>query len=148
MRVRQQGFTLIEMMVVAALVGVLAAIAYPSYSQYQKRAKRSAAETYMLDLTNRQQQYFLDQRIYAGDATCTTAGITTLASPVPSEVSGFYDVCVIQAAGPPPTFQIRSTPKAGTMKAGDGVLAIDQSGTRYLNGSVATGTALEKWQGR
>ncbi|HEY2815861.1 MAG TPA: type IV pilin protein [Casimicrobiaceae bacterium] len=144
MRVRQRGFTLIEMMIVAALVGVLAAIAYPSYSQYQKRAKRSAAETFMMDVANRQQQYFLDQRIYAGDTTCTTTGLATLSVTVPVEVSGFYDVCIIQAnATPPPTFTIRATPKAGSMMAGDGILTLDDRGNKLVGGVVS-----EKWQGR
>jgi len=140
---RIRGFTLIEMMIVVAIVGVLAAIAYPSYQEYQKRARRSAAETFMLDLANRQQQYFLDQRSYAGATTCTTAGLTTLNVTLPTEVAAFYDVCIMQGAGPPPTFTIRSTPKAGTMMAGDGVLTIDQSGTKLVGGAVS-----EKWQGR
>ncbi|HYT97847.1 MAG TPA: type IV pilin protein, partial [Casimicrobiaceae bacterium] len=84
---RIRGFTLVEMMIVATLVGVLAAIAYPSYQEYQKRARRSAAETFMLDLANRQQQYLLDVRSYAGATTCTTAGLTTLNATVPAEVS-------------------------------------------------------------
>ena len=140
---RIRGFTLIEMMVVVAVVGVLAAIAYPSYKEYQKRAKRSAAETLMLDLANRQQQYLLDQRSYAGATTCTTAGLTTLSVTVPTEVSTYYDVCVSQGAGPPPTFTIQSTPKAGTMMASDGVLTIDQSNNKLVDGAVS-----DKWQGR
>jgi type IV pilus assembly protein PilE len=139
---RIRGFTLVELMIVATLVGVLAAIAYPSYQEYQKRARRSAAETFMLDLANRQQQYLLDQRSYAGATTCTTAGLTTLNVTVPAEVSTFYDVC-IQAGGPPPTFTIKSTPKSGTMMAGDGDLTIDQIGTKLVGGA-----ASEKWQGR
>jgi type IV pilus assembly protein PilE len=97
----------------------------------------------MLDLANRQQQYFLDQRTYAGATTCTTAGLTTLNVTLPSEVSAYYDVCIMQGAGPPPTFTIKSAPKAGTMMAGDGDLTIDQSGTKLLGGAVS-----DKWQGR
>jgi len=136
---RIRGFTLIEMMIVVAIVGVLAAIAYPSYQQYLKRSSRTAAETFMMDLSNRQQQYFLDQRVYAGATTCTTAGLTTLNVTVPAEVSANYDICVIQAAGPPPTFRIDAAPKAGTIMAGDGTLSLDQAGTK---------TPANKWEGR
>jgi type IV pilus assembly protein PilE len=136
---RTRGFTLIEMMIVVAIVGVLAAIAYPSYQQYLKRSSRTAAQTFMMDLSNRQQQFLLDQRVYAGATTCTTAGLTTLNVTVPTEVSANYDICIIQAAGPPPTFRIDAVPKAGTIMAGDGTLSLDQAGAK---------SPPSKWEGR
>ncbi|HEY3180911.1 MAG TPA: type IV pilin protein [Casimicrobiaceae bacterium] len=137
---RTRGFTLIEMMVVVAVVGVLAAIAYPSYQQYLKRSSRTAAQTFMMDLSNRQQQYLLDQRVYAGATTCTAAGVATLGvATVPPEVSANYDICIIQAAGPPPTFRIDAVPKAGTIMAGDGTLSLDQAGAK---------SPPSKWEGR
>ena len=129
---RTRGFTLLEMMIVVAIVGILAAIAYPSYQNYLKRSNRSAAETFMLDLANRQQQYLLDQRSYAN-------GLATLTSSTPAEVSAVYDVTVTSAGGPPPTFTISAVPKAGTIQAGDGTLTLDQAGTKL---------PANKWEGR
>ena len=61
----QRGFTLIEMMVTIVILGVLVSIAVPSYQQYIIRGKRSAAQSAMLDIANREQQFFLANRAYA-----------------------------------------------------------------------------------
>ena len=119
-------------MIVVVIVGILAAIAYPSYQNYLKRSNRSAAETFMLDLANRRQQYLLDQRAYA-------ASVATLVSSTPAEVSAVYTVTVASAAGLPPTFTISAAPKAGTIQAGDGTLTLDQAGTKL---------PANKWEGR
>ena len=141
-RMRNRGFTLIEVMIVVVIVGILAAIAYPNYQNYTKRSNRSAAETLMMDLANREQQYLLDNRAYLGGGA---SAVTTLLSPspVPVEVSKYYDVTITAAAGPPPTYTITATPKSGTVMAGDGVLTLDQAGTKLVDGAVS-----DKWQGR
>src|SRR5688500_9870500 len=59
-RMQSRGFTLIELMVTVAIVAILAAIAYPSYTNYIVRSNRSAAQGYMLELSNLEQRYLLD----------------------------------------------------------------------------------------
>jgi type IV pilus assembly protein PilE len=129
---------LIEVMIVVVIVGILAAIAYPSYQNYLKRAARSAAQTLMLDLANREQQYLLDNRSFLGGGA---SAVTTLLSPVPvpPEVSVNYDLSIAAAAGPPPTFTVTATPKAGTIVAGEAAFTLDQAGTKLPAG---------KWEGR
>ncbi len=51
------GFTLIEIMIVVAVIGILAAIAYPSYNEYVRKTKRVAVESEMLDIAARLQRY-------------------------------------------------------------------------------------------
>ena len=62
-----RGFTLLELMITVLIVAILAAIAYPSYQSYLARAYRSEAYTALNQWANLQEQYFLDQRRYAGD---------------------------------------------------------------------------------
>ena len=60
-----RGFTLIEVMVTVAILGILAAVAYPSYVQYVAKSGRSEGIVALVDFANRQEQYFNDQRQYA-----------------------------------------------------------------------------------
>ncbi len=63
----QRGFTLIELMVVIAIVGLLFAIAVPSYTDFITRTKRATAKSFLVALADRQEQFFLDNKRYAID---------------------------------------------------------------------------------
>jgi len=63
----QRGVTLIELMVVAAIVALLAAIAYPSYTRYIIKSKRSVAQSALLQVADRQQQFFMDNKTYSAN---------------------------------------------------------------------------------
>jgi type IV pilus assembly protein PilE len=119
---RQRGFTLIELMVVVAIIGILASIAYPLYGNYLIKGNRSAAQSHMLEVAQAQAQYFADNRAYAGS-------IDDLSMETPAAVSLKYDVEIDTSEGPP-GFTITATPKAGTSQHGDSVLTINNSGTR------------------
>lgn len=122
-RSMQRGFTLIELMVTVAIVGILAAIAYPSYQNYMIKSRRASAQAHLMDIAQRQQQYLLDVRGYAADLA--TLNVTT-----PSNVSTNYTITIATPAGPPPTFTITATPIAGTPQATDGPLSINNTGVK------------------
>jgi type IV pilus assembly protein PilE len=116
------GFTLIDLMIAVAIVGILAAIAYPSYINSIIKANRRNAQAAMMDFAQREQQYLLDQRSYGTKAQVGYG--------LPTEVSKFYNVDAVASAGPPPGFVITASPKSGTTQAGDGDLTLDQLGAK------------------
>ena len=65
----QRGFSLIELMIVVAIVAIISAFAYPSYQRYVIKAKRSVAQNALLQVADRQQQFFMDNKRFAADVT-------------------------------------------------------------------------------
>lgn len=63
------GFTLMELLITVAIVGILASVAYPSYSDFVIRSNRSEAQRELMRFANLQEQVFVDRRSYAADMT-------------------------------------------------------------------------------
>lgn len=120
---RARGFTLIELMIVCAIIGIIAAVAYPSYTNYVKRGHRVAAQTHLIEVAQRQQQFFADSRSYG-------TSVEDLNMTTPDEVSRHYTISVDLEDGPPPSFTITATPVVGSAMAGDDVLSIDSNGDK------------------
>jgi len=68
-KTEQSGVTLIELLIAIVLLSIIAASAYPSYTQYVVRAKRTAGKSMLLQVADRQQQYFMDNKRYANSLT-------------------------------------------------------------------------------
>ncbi|MBT6123762.1 MAG: prepilin-type N-terminal cleavage/methylation domain-containing protein [Halieaceae bacterium] len=124
----QRGFTLVELMIVVVIVAVLAAVALPAYQDSVRKANRGEAQSYLMEVAQRQQLYFNDARSYA----------TKLVLDVkePARVTNNYTVVFDSQAGPPPTFTITLTPRAGTTQANDGVLVINNTGLKTRAGAA------------
>jgi len=66
---KQRGVSLIELMIVVAIVAIISAFAYPSYQRYVIKAKRTVAQNALLQIADRQQQFFMDNKQFAADMT-------------------------------------------------------------------------------
>ena len=68
-KTRQRGVTLLELMIVVTIVAIISAFAYPSYTQYVVNTKRTAATSTLMQIADRQQQFFMDNKSYTADLT-------------------------------------------------------------------------------
>jgi type IV pilus assembly protein PilE len=119
----QLGFTLIELMIAVAVIGILTAIAFPSYKSHLVKSRRSTVQTTLLDLAQRQQLYLMDARRYA-------TSLTELNVTLSSDVTPYYSISVAASEGPPLTFTVTATPVSGSSQYGDVTLSIDQTGLK------------------
>lgn len=147
-RKRQQGVTLLELLIVVVIVSIISAIAYPSYIQHIVNAKRTAAKSSLLQVADRQQQFFMDNKRYAN----SLANLGFSDNPLwlddsgerlpPGDPDSVYAIVLVNVV--PTSFMAVAVP-LGTQRTRDadcGVLTLDQAGLKQafgLDGLAADG---------
>lgn len=116
------GFTLIELMIVVAIVGILAAVALPSYTQYVQRGDRASARAAMLEA-----QQFME-RYYATSNTFVGAVLPARFTGVPTEAPKYNIAVGNLAAG---TFTLTATPVGAVTKCGN--LTLTHTGVKGVS---------------
>lgn len=153
---QQKGFTLIELMIAVVIVGILAAVAMPSYQRYIVRAARVAAQGELLALAGMQEKIFLNSNSYAfGGATGVTTAYNGTSAGGLGRTSGQTEdgryaisiVTLATATDCTPTgatatatgaqqFVLMAVPVAGKSQEGDGSLCVSESGRRLWGTAI------------
>ncbi|MGL4249971.1 MAG: type IV pilin protein [Aeromonas sp.] len=123
-----RGFSLIELMIVVAIVAILGTIAYPSYQQYVLNSNRVEAKTMLLDAANRQETYFMDFNQYA--STAAALGISS------ASATGLYQLSIVVSGS---TYTLSASANAGTVQAKDSdctLFSINQAGVKSASGAA------------
>jgi type IV pilus assembly protein PilE len=130
----QKGFTLIEVMIVVAIVGILSAIAYPSYAEYIRRGHRAEARAGLL-----QAQQWLERAATATGTYPLTAAFPATMKKVPNDR---YDIGVVSDGA---TFTLTATPKGAQTGDKCGNYTVTNTGLRGAKGVTTGDIVTECW---
>lgn len=131
----QRGFTLIEMMIVVAIIGVLSAIVYPNYQRYVIKSKRTDMMSEMHNIAAQIESRKLAQGTYSNALTIGLGG------DFPRQGPALYSITFT----PNPltsAWSIIATPKANTQMANDGILSLNYQNNKCRGSVCSTG---DKW---
>ena len=141
-RQAQRGFTLIELMIVVAIVGILSAIAYPSYAEYIRKGHRADARAGLL-----QAQQWMERASTATGVYPLTAALPASLKVIPSDR---YDITIVSPTGGVVadngrTFTLTATPKGAQSGDKCGNYTLNHTGLRGANGVTTGAIVTECW---
>lgn len=133
---RSAGFTLIEVMIVMVIIGILSSIAYPSYQDYVKQARRADAQASLMELVQFMERHYTSKGGYLEDGQSGSAPSLPFTSSPKDSSSAAYTLSLAQGITAQ-TYSVQAEP-VGSM-SGDtcGTLTIDHRGKKGSGGDMA-----------
>ncbi len=135
---RQAGFSLLEVMIVVAIVGILVAIAVPSYENSVVKTKRKAVAACMLEVSQFMERFYTTNLRYDQTAAATPVAVTMPDLTCRADLTGAYTMA-FQTTPTASAYTVQATP-VGRQLAKDtacATLRIDQTGTRSVTGTLS-----------
>ncbi|KAB7598053.1 type IV pilin protein [Verminephrobacter eiseniae] len=134
----QGGFTLIELMIIVAIVGILSALAYPAFREQLIKSRRADAKTILVSAQQWMERFYTENFRYDKNSAGVRADDPTQFparfSVSPTEGSALYDIAVVVEDGEPDKYSVTATRRAGSAMAKDrcGNFRIDHSGQKTV----------------
>jgi len=128
----QYGFTLIELMITLVIIGILAAVGYPSYTRYTVSASRQAVQGELVQLANLQEKIYLNSNAYAVSVTAAYNGTSAggLGKTTGLSGDGKYRITVSPSDTPGQSFTLTATPVSTGPQANDGAITLSSTGAK------------------
>ncbi|MBN8752359.1 MULTISPECIES: type IV pilin protein [Variovorax] len=133
---RSRGFTLIELMIVTAVIAILAAIAYPSYTRYVLRAKRADAKQQLLQAAQWTERYMTANGSYPPRTVALPSGL----SQAPQSGTASYSISYV--ARNEITYTLQAVPTGASRNDECGTLTVNHQGVKLAGGSTNASSAL------
>ncbi len=128
----QAAFTLIELMIVVAVIGVLAAVAYPSYRDYIAKARRGDAVTVLMENAQWMERYFTQNNSYLNGGANPVLPI--LEAPKDGAAK-YYDI-TFSGTNTQTTFTLTATPKGAMATDPCGTFTLTEAGVKGNSGGT------------